>query len=95
MRQTQGRFLGFHIHLESRLPFSSVRAGHLLFSTWSLPPLQSGVSGLGKPSLSVCPDKDLDRNRGLSESAYFILFFAAAGNVSINAMAGIFEVVSL
>lgn len=79
--QRQGRFLGFHIHLESRLSSSSVRAGHLFFSTWSLPLLQSG---LGKPSLSVCPDEDLDRNGSLSESAYFILFLAAAGDGCIN-----------
>lgn len=50
---------------------------------------------LGKPSLSVRPDKDLDMNGGLSESAYFILSHAAAGDGCINATAGFFEVVTL
>lgn len=31
----------------------------------------------------------------MSESAYFILFHAAAGYGCVNAMAGIFEVVTL
>lgn len=79
----------------SALSSSPVRAGHLFFSTWSLPLLQFGVCGLGKTSLSICPGKDLDRNGGLSESAYFILCLAAAGDGCINAMAGIFEVVTL
>lgn len=43
---------------------------------------------LRKPSRRVCPDKDLDTSGGLSESAYFILLHAAAGDGCINAMAG-------
>lgn len=51
--------------------------------------------GLGKLSLSVRPVEDLDINGGLSKSAYFILLLAAAGHGCINAVAGIFEVVTL
>lgn len=43
----------------------------------------------------ICPENDLDGEWGLSKGAYFILFHAAAGYSCINAMAGIFEVVTL